>query len=129
MSPDKVPSEGCEPSTMIHDAELLILHRIIGATRSGALKWEDEDVHGWYSTVLAGRQIVFRLLWYEATNQIGADPAVFEFNMPGWDSKFAFGTQGADLLFDLLATAFPAKWKARELAFATAFLDEHLGDK
>ena len=114
---------------MIHDAELLILQRIIDATRAGVIKWEDEDAHGWYSTKLAERQIDFRMLWYEATNQIGADPGMFEFCMPGWNSKFAFGTQGSDLLFDLLVAAFPTKWKARELTFAIAFLDEHLGDK
>lgn len=113
---------------MIHDEELLILKRIVRATESGAIHWDDEDAHGWYSCDLAGRQIIFRLLWFEATNQIGADPGMFQFSMPGWNSKFAFGTQGADLLFDLLAAAFPTKWKKHELIFATTFLDEHLGD-
>lgn len=103
-----------------------ILQRLIDATKAGKLTWQDEDEHGWYTAKLGGREIIFRQLFFEATNQIGADPAMFEFTMPGMSAKFALGTRGADLLFELLGAAFPDKWLSRETDFPARFLDENL---
>lgn len=67
------------------------------------------------------------MLYFEATNQIGADPAMFEFSMPGMNGKFAFGTEGANLFFDLLEAAFPEKWNQHDNNYALQFLDKIIG--
>ena len=114
---------------MRHEFQLAIIQRLIAATKAKKLVWKDEDEHGWFTAPVGddGAQIVFRMLYFEATNQIGADPAMFEFSMPGMNGKFAFGTMGANLLFDLLEAAFPEKWNQHDNNYALEFLDKIIG--
>jgi hypothetical protein len=90
-----------------HDLTLKILEEILKATRAQRMIWRVEKLPDtWYTATLGDQDISFRLCWYEATNQIGADPRMFEFSMPELNAIFAFGTEGADLLFEILGEAF-----------------------
>jgi hypothetical protein len=92
------------------ELKLEILKELLRATRSGKISWYEEKCpDDWYTTRIGGERVTFRLSWYEATNQAGADPRMFEFDMPRLNAIFAFGTEGADLLFEILGAAFP-RW-------------------
>jgi hypothetical protein len=70
-------------------------------------------------------KICFRFLYYEATNQIGADPRAIEFCMPGMNQVFFMGTEGCDLVLDILSEAEPG-WNASNGLYAERFLDKWL---
>ena len=82
-----------------------------GACLSRALWREEKDaLSDWYIAEAGDRKIEFRFLWFEATNQTGADPSIVDFHMPGLNGKFAFGTEACNLIMEILGEAFP-KWK------------------
>ena len=89
---------------MYFEETMAIVRRVRDLTAEGKLHWR-RDPDGWYSAPHKDRRISFRLLNYEATNQIGADPRMFEFTMPWFNHVFAFGTEGACLLFEILGLA------------------------
>jgi hypothetical protein len=71
--------------------------------------FEVDDLHCYFvikitafPATVGGCEICFRFLRFEATNQIGADPQMFDFHMPFWNARFAFGSEGASLLFEIL---------------------------
>ena len=85
---------------MIHEIDIAILKKLYEVTSCKKLHW-NEDSDGWVSAHLGGRDIAFRFLYYEATNQIGADRRMIEFTMPGRNAVFACGTEGFDLLMEI----------------------------
>ncbi len=89
---------------MRHQATNDLLRRLLQLTKSKLIEWNKDD-DGWYSARLHSHFICFRFLFYEATNQLGADPRFIEFSMPGINAVFAFGTEGADLLLEILSVA------------------------
>jgi len=96
---------------MIYQRNLTVLKRLYAATEAKRITWTEgktEDGFGdkCYTAVVGGREIWFRSLYYEATNQIGADPLAIELQMPGLHTKFAIGTKGNDILMEVLACAF-----------------------
>jgi hypothetical protein len=110
---------------------LAVLEVLLEATKSKALTWEKsvEGVSDWYCTELAGRAICFRQLYFEATNQIGADPYMFDLHMPGLNDCFACGTEGYYLMLEILGAAFE-EWRSdRDNEFALRFLRESLAGK
>ena len=89
---------------MIYERTLELLRRLVELTQQNRLLWKaDED--GWFSTSVDSRVICIRRLYFEATNQLGSEPRFFEFSMPGVNRCFAFGSEGADLLLELLGAA------------------------
>jgi len=91
---------------MLHERNLAILQRLHEATVSKAITWSVADAQGWHCCKLGGQEICFRFLYFEATNQVGADPQMFDFMMPGCNARFACGTKGFDLLLEIMSAAF-----------------------
>lgn len=89
---------------MLHSRVLQILIRIRDLTASGLLQWAAQP-DGWFTAMVGEKPIHIRFLNYEATNQIGSDPRMFENTMPGFNHIFAFGSEGACLLFETLGYA------------------------
>lgn len=68
---------------------------------------EERDAQSeWYTAELGERPIMFRFLYYEATNQVGEDPCAIDFKTYGMNARFAFGTEGWSFIEEILATAF-----------------------
>ncbi len=86
---------------MMYEGTIKLMQRLLDITRQGRLKWKKND-DDWFSTSVDSRVICFRWLYVEATNQLGSDPRFLEFSMPGVNRCFAVGTEGADLLIELL---------------------------
>ncbi|GAB5445086.1 MAG: hypothetical protein Fues2KO_54350 [Fuerstiella sp.] len=80
------------------------MERIRNLTAERKLLWAADD-DGWFTATVDNRPVSFRLLYYEATNQPGADPRMFEVTMPGFNHVFSFGTEGASILLEILAEA------------------------
>jgi hypothetical protein len=115
---------------MSHEQVLEVLKLLLEATKSGTLTWKKsvDSLSDWYSTELAGREICFRQLYFEATNQIGADPYMFDLHMPGLNDCFACGTEGYKLMMEILWAG--GGWENRgDPEFAIRFLRESLADK
>ncbi len=112
---------------MRYERDLRVLRHILNATRQGLLTWKKErDAQSdWYSAELGERSIMFRYLYYEATNQIGADPCAIDFHMYGMNARFAFGTAGWGLIEEILAAAFPS-WYEQHPHAAEEYLLRHL---
>jgi hypothetical protein len=108
---------------MIHERDLQILRRLHKATVDKSIIWS-ESADGWYSCSVGGREITCRFLYFEATNQPGADRQMIDFKMPGRNARFACGTQGFDLLMEILAEALG--WKQLDYADPLKFLDKAL---
>lgn len=87
---------------MIHERDIAILRRLLSATKSKAVSWR-QGADGWYSSQIGGGEVCFRFLYYEATNQVGADRVMIDFMMPGRNARFACGTEGYDLFMELMA--------------------------
>ena len=71
---------------MIHDRVLQILTKIKDLTHERQLKWV-KDPDDWFTAGRDQFKISFRLMFFEATNQVGANPRSFQLVMPGlsWD--------------------------------------------
>jgi len=111
---------------MNYESNIAILNKLLSATVAKRIVWTVDASDEWYTTVVGGREICFRFLYYEATNQIGADRRMIEFNMPGRDGVFACGTIGFDILLDILAHAFA--WEVDTTFDPMKFLIESLPD-
>ena len=100
-----------EPKMMSHEQVVSVLKLLLEATKSKALTWEKsvDGLSDWYCAKLGGREIAFRQLYFEATNQIGADPYMFDLHMPGLNDCFACGTEGYRLMMEILGAAF-SEW-------------------
>lgn len=110
---------------MIHEGEVKVLERILAATREGAIAWR-EEADGWYSSDSVLAWMMFRFRYYEATNQVGADPLAVEFSMPALNGVYFAGTAGYGLFREILAAAFE-KWHLPfEPGRALALLEEGL---
>lgn len=116
---------------MSHEQVLTVLKLLLEATKSKALIWNKsvDGLSDWYCTELAGREICFRRLYFEATNQIGADPYMFDLHMPGLNDCFACGTEGFHLMLEILGAAFEEWQSDRDSEYAIRFLRESLADK
>lgn len=112
---------------MRYERDLRVLRHILEATRLGLLTWKKErDAQSdWYSAELGEHPIQFRFLYYEATNQVGADPGAIDFHMYGMNARFAFGTEGWSLVAEILAAAFPY-WHEYNPDAAEEYLLRHL---
>jgi len=106
-------------------AELEILNRLLEATRVGDIVWSEED-EGQFNATVGGRGIYFRFLYYEATNQDGADPRMFEFGMPGLNGGYHCGTEGWSILMEILESAFEKRRPSGDPDGAMKFLDRAL---
>ena len=97
---------------MSHEQVVSVLNLLLEATKFKALTWEKsvDGLSDWYCAKLGGREIAFRQLYFEATNQIGADPYMFDLHMPGLNDCFACGTEGYRLMMEILGAAF-SEWK------------------
>jgi hypothetical protein len=106
-----------------HERDLAVLERLLEATRRGDVVWRGSESGEWFEAGLAGREINFRFLYFEATNQVGADRQAIEFNMPGLNARFFCGTEGFDLLLDILGAAFEG-WRGEPTSdYAMTFLN------
>ena len=94
---------------MIYARDVELLRRILDATREGLIIWREEQ-DGWFAADVGGCRLLFRHLYYEATNQIGADPLAIELSMPGRNAAFFAGTEGYALFEEILGMAFD-KWR------------------
>ena len=110
---------------MIHQRDIAILQKLYNATVAKAITWTEGD-DGWYTTNVGGREICFRFLYFEATNQVGADRSMIEFHMPGRNARFACGTEGFDILMEVLDAAFG--WGIAGRGDPLKFLDDALPD-
>jgi hypothetical protein len=90
------------------DGTMAVLRELLRATREGRLHWEKsrEGDSEWYTATLGGRNISFRFLYFEPTNQIGADRYMLDLHMPGLNHCFACGTEGYFLLLETYSVAF-----------------------
>ncbi len=109
---------------MNYEMSIAVLNKLLIATKAGIATWR-EDEHGWFTTQVGDRAITFRFLYFEATNQIGADRYIIDFSMPGLNDRFACGTQGFCLILELLEAAFPS-YRSEQRSSPLEFLDEHL---
>jgi len=89
---------------MYYERMINVVKRLCELTRIGRLTWKP-SVDGWYTAELHEGCVSIRLLNYEAENQVGADPRMFEISMAGFNQICAFGTEGACVLFELLGYA------------------------
>ena len=105
---------------MIYEKTLNVLNKLLELTQRGALRWSEEP-DGWFTANVEGRTITFRFLYFEATNQVGADPHTIDLVMPGLNTKQACGTEGFSILLELLQAAFP-NWKRSPSTSAFDFL-------
>ena len=112
---------------MRYERDLRVLRHILDATKQGLLTWKKErDAQSeWYTAELGERPIMFRFLYYEATNQVGADPCVIDFKTYGMNARFAFGTEGWSFIEEILAAAFPG-WRDYNPDAAEEYLLRHL---
>jgi hypothetical protein len=108
---------------MNHERDIALLSRLLRATVAKSITWSQSE-DGWYSCRVGGRVIAFRFLYFDATNQAGADPQIIDFMMPGRATRFACGTQGFDLLIEILEVSFG--WKERNEFDPIKFWDEAL---
>ncbi|UUO07548.1 hypothetical protein M4951_04420 [Blastopirellula sp. J2-11] len=113
---------------MIHENDILVLQKLLRCTKSGQVQWVEkrDEANEWYETKIGGCELCFRFAWYESTNQIGADRRAFELFMPGRNAVFFFGSEGADLMFEILAAAFKEWTDHVNPSIALDFLNEHL---
>ena len=91
---------------MRYDDKIVILDMLYDATIRRLIKWTKDEQDWISSTITDGElegDINVRYLFYEATNQIGADPYMLEFNMPGCNAVFAIGTKGYDILHQTIS--------------------------
>ena len=109
-----------------HARDLAILRRLLAATRAGQIAWGEEDDAGYFTAELAGREIHLRRMWYEATNQIGADPRAFEVSLPGANLGFFAGTEGWSLVLDILDAGRPEWRRHHDRLDPLAWLDAAL---
>ena len=68
--------------------------------------------------------ILIRKMYYEATNQIGADPRAIELHMPCLNAVFICGTEGWNLCFELLDAAFSTNQSMERRKTSTEYLKE-----
>lgn len=108
---------------MNYTLNLQICRKLLDATRNHRLVWrETED--GWYAAEIGGREICVRFLYFEATNQPGADRRMIELFMPGADLVYSCGTEGFDILLELISEAFG--WEKSGRKSALEFLEKVL---
>lgn len=110
---------------MIHQRDIKILQKLHDATIAKAMTWT-EGSDGWYTADVGGSEICFRFLYFEATNQVGADRSMIDFHMPGRNARFACGTEGFGILMELLGAAF--NWDTVGGIDPLKFLDDALPD-
>ena len=110
---------------MIHQRDIAILQKLHAATATKTISWKEGD-DGWYTASVGGREICFRFLYFEATNQVGADRHMIDFQMPGRNARFACGTEGFDILMEILACAF--EWDTPGGVDPLQFLDGSLSE-
>ena len=89
---------------MLHLQVLTLLRRVLESTKQKKLLWRKTDDQ-WYEAVVGEWSISIRFLNIEATNQVGADPRFIEVVMPSFQWVFAFGCEGAHILFEILGEA------------------------
>lgn len=109
-----------------HERDLAVLKRLLDASQERAIEWTQGDHAEWFETTLDGRTISLRFLYFEATNQIGADRHAIDLNMPGLNARFFCGTEGYDLILDLLDEAIEGWRSPLESDYALTFLNEAL---
>src|SRR5688572_23724140 len=98
-----------------------VLQRLKKATLEKKIIWWEDD-NDWFSTTISNQKVSCRFLYFEATNQPGADRHAVQLFMPGMSSAFACGTLGYALISEMLAANF--NWRIDDTAFAGRFLDE-----
>jgi hypothetical protein len=115
---------------MIHERTTLVLRKLLEATRKKAFNWQKDEHGDWYSAKLKDGEVSVRFLYFEATNQVGADRHVLEISMPGFRSFFASGTEGYHLILETLAEAFESWREATERCgdYAITLLDEVISE-
>lgn len=99
---------------MVHAQVINTLSRILKLTKRQKLCWKRPDEQ-WYEAEIDGRSISIRFLYVEATNQLGADPRFIEISMPSFHWVFAFGSEGATILLEILGEANVGHRSSREL--------------
>ncbi len=110
-------------------AENLLLDRLVERTKAGRVVWR-EEVDGWFTAEIGGTfPARFRFLYFEATNQIGADPLAIQLMMPGWNGVYFAGTEGFQCFREILAIAFEGWRPAPDPREALRLLDEGLRER
>lgn len=106
-----------------------LLARVLAETRAGRLAWVEDD-DGYFRAELGDNStpLLIRRLYFEAANQIGADPYFVEFSMTGWNARFAItnDSEGWRAINAILDAAFP-NWELPDPKRALAILDLKLG--
>lgn len=99
---------------MIHEQTTLVLKKLLEATKKRAIKWQKDEYGDWYSAKIKEAEINIRFLYFEATNQVGADRHSLQISMPGFNAFFASGTEGYHLILETLAEAVDSWREATE---------------
>ena len=105
---------------MIYQNTLAVLRHLLLLTQQSKIRWSEAS-DGWFTSKVAGSAINFRFLYFEAANQVGADPHTIELMMPGLNEKLSCGTEGFSIMLELLGAAFP-HWRMPCDQGAIAFL-------
>ncbi|HEX5444437.1 MAG TPA: hypothetical protein VFW87_11430 [Pirellulales bacterium] len=100
---------------MLDDDAAALLQRLREETATGRLVWA-EDADGCFVAHFGPekQQILIRRMFFEATNQIGADPYFVELSMPFWNARFTIteDSDGWRAIRDILNAAFPGGWES-----------------
>ena len=90
---------------------MIVLRCALEATNKKAIVWQNDLWHAGqngdcFTAKFDGREIVVRFLYFEATNQVGADRHSMQLSMPGLSAFFAAGTEGYNVLLEVFSAAF-----------------------
>ena len=95
---------------------LAILREMLLLTRRGSLIWSREQENGWFEGVLAGKRFVVEFLYLARTDEVGSDRTIARINAFEFILDYSIGTEGFDLICDMLAFGDPEWMKVKERA-------------
>jgi len=95
---------------VIYEKQIALLKRVRDLTEKGKIKWVETETNDLYEANMNGQRAVIEFLYVEATNRAGADKQLIQIVFPGFNAFLACGTEGFDLVVEILDAGFES-WK------------------